>query len=109
MLFRGRPEAGAAKLGVGCLNAQVPIPDPSAVRLDRSVLGILHRQAPMACETHIRLGVLAPVDERNQMLERPMIGRPNEPAAFVASAFAAVEDTSSHSRRSNGVIILADP
>jgi len=108
-LWFGRPEAGAAKLGVGCLNAQVPMPDLSAVRLDRGVLGVLHWQAPITGETHIRLGVLASVDDGNQVLKRPMIGRPDEPSAFVAAAFASVEDTSSDPGRRNRIIILADP
>lgn len=50
------------------------------------IFGVLCRQAPIARNIEIAFAVLAPVNERNQMLTGPSLSRIDSPIASMAAA-----------------------
>jgi hypothetical protein len=96
-------EAGAGT------DAEVTVPNRCRVLLDRGILCVLHRQAPLTGEAHIVLGIAAAVDERDQVFQYPGIGWADLPVALVTTSLAALKDTGADTGRCWRVVSFAGP
>jgi len=106
-LARAEGTRGLWTLGAGSSNVF------RALLIDVRLLGyvsrVLRRQAPPTRHAHIVFAVLSAVDERLQVLKRPLLASRYAPSALTAAAFAFVEDADSHPHWDRRVVGVAFP